>query len=81
VAFGEIASWQGIPAPPHSQACGPCQGLSGWFSQTIRNRSTKAKAKAITWCALDHYFGSRRRFITNSMLLDWMFAQRSTSVW
>jgi hypothetical protein len=25
---------QGAPAPPQLQACGPCLGRSGWFSQT-----------------------------------------------
>jgi len=25
---------QGMPAPPHGQACSPSQGLSGWFSHT-----------------------------------------------
>ena len=30
----EIATGQGIPAPPHPQAWSPSHGLSGWFSQT-----------------------------------------------
>jgi hypothetical protein len=31
-----LHSGQGMPAPPHWQACGPPQGGSGWSSQTQR---------------------------------------------
>jgi hypothetical protein len=34
---------QGMPAPPHTQACGPCQGLSGGFSQTQPQSSQRGQ--------------------------------------
>ena len=41
---------QGIPAPPHVQACWPSQGVSGWFSQTQPQSSQTRQRNTVTSC-------------------------------
>ena len=38
-----LQSGHGAPAPPQSQARGPCHGRSGWFSQTQRSPSQRGQ--------------------------------------